>query len=169
MDIQSLSSKYTVRRLVTSDTEIILKLNESNPLYFKYCPSAISRPMIRHDMTVVPPQKTKDDKYYVGFFDGDKLVAMMDLITKYPDDITAWIGFFMVDAQYAGKGLGTALIKEILSALSSEGFKQVELAVAKGNPQSEHFWKKNGFFKTGREEEETNYHYTVVVMGRLLD
>lgn len=168
MNPQNFSSKYTVRRLVTKDTEIILKLNQSNPLYFKYCPPAISRPTIRHDMTVVPPNKTKDDKYYLGFFDGENLVAMMDLIAKYPDDITAWIGLFMVDAKYSGKGIGTKIIKEVLKALGDSGFKQVELAYAKGNPQSEHFWVKNGFFKTGQEEKEINHDYTAVVMGRLL-
>ncbi|AUI72620.1 GNAT family N-acetyltransferase [Companilactobacillus alimentarius] len=169
MDIQKLSSKYTVRPLVTSDTEIILKLNQSNPLYFKYCPPAISRPMIRHDMTVVPPHTSKDDKYYLGFFDGDKLVAMLDLVLNYPEKENVWIGLFMVDAKYSGKGIGTDIMNEIFTALSAEGFKEIGLAYAKGNPQSEHFLAKIGFFKTGVEEEEKNYHYTAVVVGQLLD
>lgn len=36
------------------------------------------------------------DKYYVGFYHKDKLVAVMDLIVKYPNDETAFIGFFMM-------------------------------------------------------------------------
>ncbi|CAJ1187825.1 GNAT family N-acetyltransferase [Companilactobacillus paralimentarius] len=166
MDLADLSSKYKVRRLVTSDTEEILKLSLSNPIFYKYCPPVITRPVIRHDMTVVPPHKTTDDKYYVGFFDGDKLIAMLDLIVKYPDEITAWVGLFMVDSQYQGKGIGTEIFNDIMSALKKSGLKQIELAYAKGNKQSKHFWVKNGFFETGNEAQEPGY--TAIVMGRLL-
>jgi len=166
MDVQNFSNKYTVRRLVTSDTEPILRLNLSNPTYYKYCPPEITRPVIRHDMIVVPPHKSKDDKYYVGFFDGDKLIAMMDLIMKYPDDITAWIGLFMVDADYQGKGIGSGIFQDVMNALKNDGIKQIELTYAKGNEQGRNFLLKHDFFEVGDEVEEPEY--TAVIMGRLI-
>lgn len=36
-------------------------------------------------------------------------------------------------------------------------------------PKVSIFLAKIGFFKTGVEEEEKNYHYTAVVVGQLLD
>ena len=34
------------------------------------------------DMNALPPRTTYDDKYYIGYFEGEKLVAVMDLILK---------------------------------------------------------------------------------------
>lgn len=42
------------------------------------------------------------------------LIAVMDLILKYPNDETAFIGLFMVDSASQGKGTGTAIIEECL-------------------------------------------------------
>ena len=40
---------------------------------------------------------------------------------------------------------GTAIIAEAIDYLQSTGKTSVRLAIDKGNPQSTHFWKKNGF------------------------
>ena len=47
-----------------------------------------------NDMSVLPPNKEMCDKYYLGFYDGEKLIAVMDFIMAYPDELTAFIGFF---------------------------------------------------------------------------
>ena len=41
--------------------------------------------------------------------------------------------------------IGTTIISEVLNYLKIIGKKAVRLAIDKGNPQSTHFWKKNGF------------------------
>lgn len=166
MDIQKLSSKYQVRRLVTSDTEPILKLSQSNPTFFRYCPPTITRPVIRHDMTVIPPQKTQDDKFYVGFFEGENLVAMLDLVLRYPDKDTAWIGQFMVDAAYQGAGIGSSILQDVIQVLHDEGLKLIGVAYGKGDMQSEQFLLKNDFIKTETEIQEPDY--VAVVMERLI-
>ena len=43
------------------------------------------------------------------------------------------------------KQIGTAIVNEIFDYLQSIGNRAVRLAIDKGNPQSSHFWKKNGF------------------------
>ncbi len=35
-------------------------------------------------MTALPPGKAMEDKWFVGFYDGDCLIAVMDLILNYP-------------------------------------------------------------------------------------
>ncbi len=69
----------------------------------------------------------------------------MDLIDGYPYAEIAFIGFFMMDRAYQGKQIGTAIISEVSDHLRSIGKTAVRLAIDKGNPQSTHFWKKNGF------------------------
>ncbi len=165
IDINELSKFYTVRKLEEKDIAEIFELCKKNPQYYHYCPPAVSIDGIKEDMTVLPLGKSKEDKYYIGFFDGTKLVAVMDLISGYPDEETAFIGFFMMNAALQGKGIGSGMIEDICDYLK-EVFSKVRLGYVKGNKQSENFWLKNRFEKTGLEKEQENY--TIVVMERKL-
>ena len=116
-------------------------------MFYKYCPPFVTRESILSDMKALPPRTTYEQKYYFGFFKGESLVAVMDLILGYPNESTAFIGLFMMDK-------------------SRHGFGPGRLAFAKDNPQSEAFWRKNGFLPTGIESDEGNY--TAVIMERKL-
>ena len=157
MDINGLSDQYTVEVLSDKDIPAVLKLSESNPQYFHYFPPAASTESIKADMQELPEGISLEDKYYVGFWEKSKksisnlspqLVAVMDLILKYPDDKTALIGFFMVDASFQGKGIGSSIVDEICSCLKSQ-FDFVRLGYVQGNLQAENFWLKNEFKPTG--------------------
>ena len=55
-------------------------------------------------MRALPKNKEQKDKLYVGFYDASELVAVMDLILAYPDDETAFLGFFMLKRSFTGRG-----------------------------------------------------------------
>ena len=95
MNIDCFSEKYTVRRLADEDIGKVLELCKRNPLYYKHCPPEVTRESIAEDMRNLPPKKNVQDKYYLGYFQGKDLVAVMDFIDKYPNDETVFIGFFM--------------------------------------------------------------------------
>ena len=164
MEPAGLSSRYGARRLCDSDVGAVYRLSAGNPIFYKYCPPCVTLESIREDMKVLPPGKSGEDKFYVGFFDGSMLTAVMDLILKYPNDETAFIGLFMVDSASQGKGTGTAIIEECLCFLKRQGLRRARLGFAKGNCQSEAFWTKNGFVRTG--EEVNNGSYTAVGDGK---
>ena len=73
-----------------------------------------------------------NDKYYIGFFKRDKLIAVMDLIMNYPKKKTAFIGLFMMDVNYQNKGIGSRVIGEVLSYLKSENYEKIRLGGDKG-------------------------------------
>ena len=108
----------------------------------------------------MPLEKSMDDKYYVGFFEKSELVAIMDLILDYPKKDIAFIGLFMMNAQYQGKGIGSQIMDEVIACLTENEYKEIRLGVDKGNPQSYAFWTKNGFVPV----EERKY----VLMRRTL-
>lgn len=166
MNIHKLSKQYNVKRLSEDDIDLIYDLSVGNPMYYKYCPPFVTKDSIKNDMHALPPGKNKSDKLYIGYFDGVKLIAILDLIVNYPKEKTAWIGLFMMDNQYQGRGIGTALIEECCMYLKELGFVYVSLGYVKGNPQSEAFWLKNKFINTGRESKQDEY--TVVIMQRKL-
>lgn len=166
MDIQKLSTHYTIRLLQENDIDKIFTLAKNNTLYYEYCPPFVTKESIREDMKALPPKKTAADKYYLGFFDGDNLIAIMDLIIKYPNDDTAFIGLFMVDKTVQGKGIGSSIINECCSHLKRIGFLYIRLGYVEGNPQSRYFWQKNGFEDTGIKTNENKY--TVIVLQKKL-
>lgn len=164
--IEKLSKKYTVRMLIDTDVPTVFNLCRDNPLYYQHCPPFVTEDSIRADMQALPPRKTMEDKYYIGFYAGENLMAVMDLILGFPDEETAFIGFFMMNKAYQGMGTGTALMREVYECLQESGFKFVRLCFAKGNPQSEHFWLKNGFMPNGVEVQ--NEGYVAVVLEKEL-
>ena len=145
IDIARLSSQYEVRALGEADAEEILRLCRANTLFYDYCEARPTREQILNDLRVTPPGKDRSDKYYLGFYRDGTLMAVLDLIDGYPAPEIAFLGFFMMNAAFQGPGLGSALIGELAAALRELGKTAVRLGIDKGNPQSTHFWKKNGF------------------------
>ena len=145
IDISKLSQKYVVRFLNQNDVEDILILCKKNELFYKYTNARPTKENILEDMMVTPPNVDPGDKYYVGFYDANHLVAILDLIDGWPAKDIAYIGFFMVDLGFQGRDIGTSIIGYITRYLKHVGKRKVRLAIDKGNPQSYHFWLKNSF------------------------
>ena len=145
VDISKLSSHYDIRVLESSDVDKVLKICQQNTVFYKYTEARPTREHILYDMKATPPGIDMSAKYYLGFFANQEFIAVMDLIDGYPDYDIAYIGFFMLNIDYQGKQIGTAIIDETTDYLQSIGKKSVRLAIDKGNPQSTYFWKKNGF------------------------
>ncbi len=145
IDITRLSSRYNIRVLDESDVDRILEVCQQNTLFYEYTEAKPTREQVQDDMKLTPPGIDQSAKYFFGFFEDQDLVAVMDLIDGYPNPEIAYIGFFMMNQKYQGKQNGTAIIDEVVANLGTIGKTSVRLAIDKGNPQSTHFWKKNGF------------------------
>jgi len=145
IDISKLSSHYDVRRLTDADAEEVLALCRENTLFYEYSDAEPTREQVLRDMHITPPGTGAERKYFVGFYDGADLVAVMDLIDGYPTPETAYIGYFMMDVRSQGRQIGSAIVRGAEEYLRSVGMKTIRLGIDKGNPQSTHFWKKNGY------------------------
>ena len=165
VEIQLLSNTYKVTVLNQTDIPSILNLCSGNPQYYQYCPPAVTEDSIKKDLSALPDGKTLEDKYYLGFWMDNELVAVLDLILKYPNEKTAFIGFFMMNASMQGKGIGSCLIEEACAYLK-EQFSFVRLGYVKGNKQSQNFWTKNLFCPTGVIAHTDSYD--IVIMERTL-
>ena len=144
-----------VRPMTAADVPAIAALFASNPLYLRCCGAEASEADIENDLDALPPGKHAEEKYYVGFYDGAELCAVLDLIDGYPDEKTAYIGFFMVAGARSGRGLGRGIIESLCSYLRGAGFSAVRLGYDVGNPESGGFWRGRGF----RELKRVEYTY----------
>ena len=75
MQLQSLSRRYTVRRLMETDVDAMLALCSGNPQFYRYHPPMATKASILDDLQAVPPGKTLSDKYFIGFYDGETLAG----------------------------------------------------------------------------------------------
>ena len=166
MKLQCLSNHFKVKKITEESCLEVLELCEGNPMYYQYCPPKPTKISICEDLKKLPPKKTLKDKFYIGFYEEDKLIAVMDLILAYPNEETIFIGFFMVEKSFQKKGIGSLIIQEVLSYLSQE-YTFVRLGYVQNNQQSESFWLKNHFHPTGVVVKEEDY--SIVVLERKLE
>ncbi len=162
--LQPIACGFRVRELTLADVPEMLRVARSNPLYYQHMRLIPSEENLAADLTALPPRRTLADKHFFGWFEGEKLVAMMDLIARHPDEDKAFIGWFMVDAARQGQGLGKRLTAGTLRMLAAQGVQEVRLGRVHGNPQSEGFWRAMGFADNGLTYESDGY--TVIVMSR---
>ena len=113
MNIELLSKKYVVRRLDINDVDAVYDMSCKNEIFYKYHPPLVTKQSIVEDMEALPPHKSYDDKYYIGFFEDNTLVANMDLILGYPTEEIAFIGLFMTNVLYQNKGVGSNIIRDV--------------------------------------------------------
>lgn len=152
MDELLFSKKYYVRKLQKNDIDQIYDLCSKNYLYYQYRPPYVTRKSIESDMVALPDNVDFKDKYYVGYFKNEKLIAVLDLIDGYPKKDILFIGFFMMDISIQKNWVGSAIVNELIDYLTTLKDKEVCLGWINGNLQAEHFWIKNGFcpIKEGR-------------------
>lgn len=145
LEIAKLSGRFRVRRMTDADADEILALCAPNTLFYRYSGRPLSREGILSDLRATPPRTPEEAKYYLGFYDGQTLAAVMDLIEGYPEGEIAFIGFFMMNRDLQDRQIGTGIIQDACRYLREAGMKRLRLGINQGNPQAAHFWTKNGF------------------------
>ena len=99
--------------------------------------------------------KSKHDIALVADVNGEIVGAVWIRIMNdygHIDDNTPSLAI-SVDKAYRNKGIGTALVKEMLSILKRRRYEQVSLSVQKANFAAE-MYRKLGFQVIGENEEE---------------
>ena len=149
LPVGEITHRYGARPFTEDSLSELLELCLGNPLYYAHPGEAATLDSLRADLTALPPGVSLRDKYFFGLYDGDALVAAIDLIDGYRAPGEAYLGWFMLDARLQGRGEGTRIVRELVAFLRSRGFRTLRLARVKGNPQSKRFWEKNGFVPNG--------------------
>lgn len=156
LDIDSLTQRYRVCSMADY-LGALAALYRENPQYFQAMGLEIPGENLWEDLVAVPPGKSVMDKCFLGFWEGETLVAVLELLADYPEADTVYIGLFMMAASRQGAGEGSRIMEEVFTWLKSDGFTRVELEYTYGNQQSEAFWKKNGFRCNGEIRSLENY------------
>ena len=166
LDIQALATEYDVRMIREEDIGDVYRLCKSNAKYYEYLGAIPTVESLTEVISKLPDHVNTDDKFFVGFYDHDRLIAVMDLITGYPENDDAFIGWFMVEGTLQGQGIGSRIFADVRAAMKGQGYDYLSLQCVKEHEESVAFWKAQGFAPTG--EETDNGEYTTVTMARSL-
>ena len=140
LTVTAFSNTLQVRKLNEQDAQSIYALCKANRTYYKY---------------------------FLGFFHQDEtLAAILDLIAGYPDKDTAFIGLFMMAVNLQKKGIGTAILQDVLKQLGRQGFSRIRLGCIADNQEALSFWKRNGFQVTGQRTQTEDYE--IIIMEKAL-
>lgn len=74
------------------------------------------------------------------------------------------IGWFMVEGNMQGRGIGSGIFADVRAALKGMGYNRISLGAVKENEQAVAFWKAQGFEPTG--EEAKSGKHTVVTYSK---
>ena len=87
----------------------------------------MTRKSIESDMVALPDNVDFKDKYYVGYFKNEKLIAVLDLIDGYPKKDIVFIGFFIMVISIQKNWVGSAIVNELIDYLTTLKYKEVRL------------------------------------------
>ena len=164
LNIQALSTDYDVRRITEEDISDVYRLCKANTKYYEHIRSIPTAESLTEVISELPDGVGAEAKYFVGFYEGEKLVAILDLITGYPESDDAFIGWFMVDAGLQGRGIGSEIFADVRAAMKGQGYDYLSLGCVKDYPEAIAFWTAQGFAPTGKEEDRGEY--TVATYAR---
>ena len=165
LDIQTLSTQYKVRKITEADISPVYRLAKSNRRYYRYLGRIPTRESLTEIISEVPDGVSPVCKHFVGFYnEDDVLIAVMDLITGYPESDDAFIGWLMVDGELQGRGIGSGIFADVRAAMKAAGYDYMSLAVIKKNEEALKFWNEQGFRIV--EETVSTDGYEVYKMAR---
>ena len=142
-----------IRDLTLSDAPALQRLMMSNAGYTKRVeggdPSADAAGAV---LTALPPAVDPGQKRDIGVWDGEVLVAFVDVIVGWPAPQMAHIGLLMTDGAREGRGLGWLLHDAVVTKLLARGgIETLRILIVDTNAAvAEPFWKKMGYSAAGQ-------------------
>lgn len=140
---------YSVRRMVRGDIPALQELFERCADHFVLHDGEPPGPDAAEiEFGDVPPGRTIADKHLHGISAEDapdRLVAVLESVSSYPDPATWFLGLLLVDPEHRDGGIGSTVLRGFESMVSHAGFARVRLAVIRANIAGRRFWERRGY------------------------
>ncbi len=163
MKILEETKNYKIVKINENNISQVFNLCKHNKKYYEYLQENVSLDGVKSIINELPPNTSINNKYFVGLYKANKLIAILDLIDGYPEENNAFIDLFMVDVRCQGKGVGQDIIKNLLNTLKIKNYSSLGLGVIDKNKEALSFWKKIGFETTG--QIYNNEKYNIVMLN----
>lgn len=146
----------TVRPLTHDDDDLIYRFQSAHPDYYEHFQDhPVTRREAIQDLDDVPVNATADQKAYLGVFEDEQLVLIVDLIIDYPLPSLVWLGLWMPEKTLSAARCAE-LYQSLVTTLRAADAVQLQLSVFMGDRNAPAFWADQGL---------TQVQTTTVVRG----
>ena len=153
INIETFSSSFKTKKITEADIADVYNLHRSNVKYYRQNNEKPSKKRLTEVISEIPEGASISQKYFVGFYEKDDLVAILDLIVGYPNSDDAFIGWFMVKEELHRKGVGSQIIADVRAALKAQGINHISLKCNASSTEAIDFWKNQNFLITNQDDE----------------
>jgi len=98
-----------------------------------------------HDINALPPNCDIGQKIYVGIWKDGQVAAVLDVIERFPEPTSFWIGLLLVHGEMHGRQIGSTIVDAVLNAAKISGYKTAQLGVIEHSVKGIAFWHSHGF------------------------
>lgn len=139
--IGSLLPQFNIRYFNQSDYPQLYSFMKNNSDYFRCVsghPAAYDE--VVSGISEMPPAVLPNQKHYIGIWEGDILIAVIDFIEKYPSPEYIYIGLFIINNSLHKKGIGKSIFEALKISAQKCGFSKLRLGCVTDNISGMSFW-----------------------------
>lgn len=160
-----------LERLTIDNADELQQLLERCSDYFQMCEDGPARPdAARTELTTVPPGRSMDDLFVFGVRDdAGQLIGTNTMIRNWPRKSEEWwLAFQAIDPAHRGRGVGTAMYREVEAFVVAHGGRVIQASVIERNSGAERFWRRIGFREIERQDytAPSGWKTRVIMMRR---
>jgi len=153
---------YEVKVITRCNFEEVFGVYDTNQDFFLLTQGSVATiESSAGDVDALPPDCDAGQKLYVGIWQNSRAVAVLDVIERYPEQTSFWIGLIIVHGDLQGARLGSAVVDAVIGAAKTVGYETARLGVVQNNLKGIAFWQRHGF-------ETTRTSGDIVVMQKLI-
>ena len=144
---------YETRPITKANCEQAMDVYDSNHDFFILTegkPATVSGCLANID--AVPPGFDPQYKCYIGLWEQERCIAILDFLVGYPNPECLYIGLLLVHGSLHGKGTGRKIVTSLLDAAQKQGLNTAKVAVCTANSKAIAFWSSLSFAKTGESK-----------------
>lgn len=161
------TSAYHFEKITPHNQKDALAVYHQNLDYFALTAEIPSLASVAQDRAACHPQLAPKQKHFFLVTFEKRPMAVVDLLTGYPEDASGYLGLLLI-AEHR-QGHGQKILAQLEDGLRDQGFQRLELGVLEHNVEALAFWKAQGFHPCGKSSVLLNQQsYTVIKFAKTL-
>lgn len=143
---QKLKQRYTIKKITESNINDSYNLMKDNKYYYSRTQfHEVNLKECLNDLIKLPPDTEISQKFYIGIYEEDHCIALLDYVERYPKDSVVYLGLYMLSIEKHGKNIASSIINQFFECTKSNGFTEIKLSCYEKNEIGMKFWTKLGF------------------------